>query len=114
MLCKKGIGVVRTIGIDTGKNTLHMIGLDGKGTIVLCEKASRSRIAARLVNVPPCLIGIEAGIATHYVSRELLTLGQTGAAGLFQAVSARPQERFPRRSCGRRSRATPFDALCSN
>src|SRR5260370_30909701 len=42
----------RTIGIDTGKNTLHMIGLDEKGTIVLREKIARGRIAARLVNVP--------------------------------------------------------------
>ena len=58
-------------------NTLHIIGLDGKGTIVLREKVSRNRIAARLVNVPPCLIGIEAGITTHYVSRELLTLGHS-------------------------------------
>jgi hypothetical protein len=42
----------RAIGIDTGKNTLHMIGLDEKGTIVLREKIARGRIAARLVNVP--------------------------------------------------------------
>jgi hypothetical protein len=47
--------VAHTIGIDTGKNTLHMVGLDG--AIVLREKISRSQIAARLVNVPPCLIG---------------------------------------------------------
>ena len=26
-----------TIGIDTGKNTLHLIGLDDKGAIVLRE-----------------------------------------------------------------------------
>ena len=77
MPCKKDIAVVHTIGIDTGKNTLHIVGLDGKGTIVLREKVSRSRIAARLVNVPPCLIGIEAGMTTHYVSRELLTLGHS-------------------------------------
>jgi transposase len=51
-----------------------MIGLDEKGAIVLREKVPRSRIAARLVNVPPCLIGIEAGMATHYVARELLAL----------------------------------------
>jgi len=24
------------------------------------------------VNMPPCLIGIEAGMATHYMSRELV------------------------------------------
>lgn len=59
----------RTIGIDTGKNTLHLIGPDDKGAIVLREKLSRSRIAARLANVPQCLIGIEAGMATHCVAR---------------------------------------------
>ena len=48
--------VARTIGIDTGKNTLHMIGLDEKGAIVLREKVSRTRIAARFVNLPPCLV----------------------------------------------------------
>jgi transposase len=66
---------VSTIGIDTGKNTLHMIGLDEKGAVVLREKVSRSRIAARFVNVRPCLVGIEAGLATHYMARELVALG---------------------------------------
>jgi transposase len=72
---KTDTSVVRTIGIDTGKNALHMVGLDERGAIVLREKVSRHRIAARLVNVHPCLIGIEAGMATHYVARELLALG---------------------------------------
>jgi transposase len=52
-----------------------MVALDEKGAIVLREKISRSRIAARLVNVPQCLIGIEAGMASHHVARELLALG---------------------------------------
>src|SRR5882757_4100007 len=75
MPSKADTAVARTIGIDTGKNTLHMIGLNEKGAIVLREKVSRNRIAARLVNIPPCLIGIEAGMATHYMSRDLLALG---------------------------------------
>ena len=75
MTCKTDVAIARTIGIDTGKNTLHLIGLDEKGAIVLREKVSRGRIAARLVNVPQCLIGIEAGMATHLVARELLALG---------------------------------------
>jgi transposase len=75
MPSKKDVEVVRAIGIDTGKNTLHLVSLDDKGAIILREKVSRGRIAARLVNVPPCLIGIEAGMATHYMSRELLALG---------------------------------------
>src|ERR1700739_5036178 len=67
--------VVSTIGIDTGKNTLHLVGLDNQGTIVLREKVARGRIRTRFANVAPCLIGIEAGMATHYVARELLALG---------------------------------------
>jgi hypothetical protein len=51
MPCKTDVTVAHAIGIDTGKNTLHMIGLDKSGAIFLLEKVSRSRIAARLVNV---------------------------------------------------------------
>jgi hypothetical protein len=67
--------VISTIGIDTGKNTLHLVGLDDQGTIVLRERLARSRIRTRLANVPRCLIGIEAGMGTHYVARELIALG---------------------------------------
>jgi transposase len=66
---------VRTIGIDTGKNTFHLIGLDQQGTIVLREKLAGGRIGKRLANASPYLIGIETGMATHYVARELLALG---------------------------------------
>ena len=67
MSSKADTAIARTIGIDTGKNTLHLIGLDEKGAIVLREKVSRTRMTARFVNVPPCLIGIEAGMASLFV-----------------------------------------------
>ena len=41
--------IARTIGIDTGKNTLHLIGLDDNGAIVLREKVSRVTGSARTV-----------------------------------------------------------------
>jgi transposase len=69
------VRAVTTIGIDMGKNTLHMVGLDSLGAIVLRERVSRGRITSRLANLPACLIGIEAGMATHYVARELAALG---------------------------------------
>ena len=74
MPSRSTVRAVATIGIDMGKNTLHMVGLDSYGAIVLREKVSRGRIASRLANLPPCLIGIEAGMATHYVARELARL----------------------------------------
>ena len=75
MPCRSTVRAVSTIGIDMGKSTLHMVGLDSLGAIVLRERVSRGRITSRLANLPPCLIGIEAGMATHYVARELAALG---------------------------------------
>jgi transposase len=40
---KTAATVAHTIGIDTGKNTLHLIGLDDQGAIVLREKIVRCR-----------------------------------------------------------------------
>jgi hypothetical protein len=37
-----------TMGIDIGKNSFHLVGLDQRGAIVLRQKWSRSRIEARL------------------------------------------------------------------
>jgi transposase len=51
-----------------------LVGLDARGAIVLRERLARSKIVSRLADVPPCLIGIEAGMGTHYVTRELLAL----------------------------------------
>ncbi len=104
--------VARTIGIDTGKNTLHLIGLDDKGAIVLREKLTRGRIAARLANVPQCLIGIEAGMATPCVARELIALGHD--VKQVPPVYARPfpsrsQERLPGRARDRGSCAAAID-----
>jgi transposase len=65
---------VVTIGIDPGKNILHLVGLDARGEIVLREKVARAEIVSRLANMLPCLIGIEAGMGTHYVTRDLLAL----------------------------------------
>ena len=52
-----------------------MIGLDTRSGIVLREKVSRGRITSRLANLPTCVIGIVAGMATHYVARELGAVG---------------------------------------
>jgi transposase len=66
---------VATIGIDIGKNTFHLIGLDKCGAIVLRQKLSRSQVAVRLANMAPCLIGMEACVGAHHLSRQLLTFG---------------------------------------
>jgi transposase len=105
-----------TIGIDTGKNTLHLIGLDDKGAIVLREKIARGRIAARFANVPRCLIGIEAGMATHYVARELIALGHDvrQVPPAYAKPFRRRQERLQGRPRNRGSSAAAVDTLRSS
>jgi transposase len=66
---------VSTIGIDLGKNTFHLTGLDQRGAIVLRQKTSRGQLERRFVNMSPCLIGMEACAGAHHLGRQLAALG---------------------------------------
>jgi len=66
---------VATMGIDIGKNSFHVVGLDRRGAIVLRQKWSRSQIETRLAAMPPCLIGMEACVGAHHLSRRLQGYG---------------------------------------
>src|SRR5262245_45706005 len=62
---------VATIGLDIGKNTFHLVGLDKRGAIAMRIKLSRHQLIRRLVNLPSCLIGLEAGSGSHYIARQI-------------------------------------------
>ena len=66
---------IATIGIDIGKNTFHLVGLDHPGAIVLQLKTSREQLERRLANLPRCLIGMEACSGAHHIGRQLAALG---------------------------------------
>jgi transposase len=51
---------IAVVGIDIGKNSFHVVGLDTRGAIVLRQKWSRGQVEVRLASMPPCLIGMEA------------------------------------------------------
>ena len=76
------------IGIDIGKNSFHVVGHDKRGSIVLRQKWSRGQIEVRLANLPPCLIGMEACVGAHHLSRRLKVLGHY--ARLMPAKYVRP------------------------
>ena len=67
MSCKLGNTRAAVIGIDIGKNSFHVVGLDQCGAIVLRQKWSRRQVETRLVNLPPCLIGMEAYVGAHHL-----------------------------------------------
>src|SRR5713226_9265554 len=66
---------IAVIGIDIGKNSFHLVGHDPRGAIVLRQKWSRGQVEGRLANLPPCLIGMEACVGAHHLSRRLQMLG---------------------------------------
>jgi transposase len=76
------------VGIDIGKNSFHIVGHDERGAIVLRQKWSRGQIASRFAAMPPCLVGMEACVGAHHLSRKLKTLGHD--ARLMPAKYVRP------------------------
>jgi transposase len=72
---RKTPDTITTIGVDVGKNTFHLVGLDKRGAIVLQQKISRGQLERRLTNIPPCLIGMEACSGSHHIGRQLAALG---------------------------------------
>ena len=45
---------IAVIGIDIGKNSFHVVGLDKRGAIVLRQRWSRGQVETRLANVASC------------------------------------------------------------
>ena len=85
---KSASAQIAVIGIDIGKNSFHVVGHDSRGAIILRQKWSRGQIEARLVNLPPCLIGMEACVGAHHLARKLTAFGHD--ARLMPAKYVRP------------------------
>jgi transposase len=79
---------IAVVGIDIGKNSFHIVGHDERGAIVLRQKWSRGQVEARFANMPPCLIGMEACVGAHHLSRKLNSIGHD--ARLMPAKYVRP------------------------
>ena len=79
---------IAVVGIDIGKNSFHIVALDDRGAIVLRQKWSRSQVGTRFANMPPCLIGMEACVGAHHLSRKLKAFGHD--ARLMPAKYVRP------------------------
>ena len=82
---------IAVVGIDIGKNSFHVVGLNERGMIVLRQKWSRGQVEARFANMAPCLVGMEACVGAHHLSRKLTSLGHD--ARLMPAKYVRPYSR---------------------
>jgi transposase len=66
-----------TLGLDLGKNWVHMVGFDEKGRIELHRRVRRQQVLVLTSNMPPCLVGMEACSGAHHLGRALEAQGHT-------------------------------------
>lgn len=66
---------ITTIGVDIAKNYIEVHGADSKGKRVLKKRLPRESFLTYMVNLPKCLIGMEACGGAHYWAIELVKLG---------------------------------------
>ena len=66
---------ITTVGIDLAKNVFQIHGIDHHGKTVLKKQLKRAQMAPFFVNLPPCLVGMEACGSAHHWAREIGKLG---------------------------------------
>jgi len=61
---------IAVLGIDLGKNSCSLVGLDGQGTVVKRRRMRSSSVIGFTKGLPPCIIAMEACCGAHHLGRE--------------------------------------------
>lgn len=68
---------ISILGIDLGKNSCSLVGLDDCGKIVLRRRMRRETIIAFAARLPACVVAMEACCGAHHLGRALAAQGHT-------------------------------------
>lgn len=71
----EGLSDLSVIGVDIGKDVFHLVGFDREGNRVLRRRIKRLALTATFEALPRCVVGMEACLSAHFVSRTLRTMG---------------------------------------
>jgi len=74
-MAKTDFDELMSIGIDIGKDTFHLVGFDHDGQRVLRKQIKRLALIATFEKLPRCVVGMEACLSAHFVSRTLRQMG---------------------------------------
>ena len=66
---------IRSVGIDLGKTTFHLVALDDNGTVLLRRKFTQRQLITFTANMQTSLIGMEACGGAHFLGRMLRAQG---------------------------------------
>jgi transposase len=80
--------MIRTLGIDLGKNLCSVAGLDASGAVVVHRRLRRDRVLAFTAELVPCIVALEACCGAHHLARQLAAQGH--AVRLMSPEYVRP------------------------
>lgn len=66
---------VAVLGIDLGKNSCSVVGLDEAGRVVLRRRFSREGVVRLAADMPACVMAVEACCGAHHLGRVLRDQG---------------------------------------
>ena len=66
---------VRILGVDLGKNSCSVVGMDGEGRVVLRRRMRRESIVGLAAKLPGCIVAMEACCGAHHLGRALTARG---------------------------------------
>lgn len=68
---------IAILGIDLGKSSCSVVGLDATGKVVLRRRMQRKTIIDMAAKLPPCVMAMEACCGAHHLGRILSSSGHT-------------------------------------
>ena len=68
---------IAVLGIDLGKNSCSLAGMDATGAVVMRKRLTREAIVAFAATLPACVIAMEACCGAHFLGRTLALHGHT-------------------------------------
>jgi transposase len=66
---------IAVLGIDLGKNSCSVVGLDVKGRVLMRRRLHRDGIIKLAAGMPGCVVAMEACCGAHHLGRRLREKG---------------------------------------
>ena len=79
---------IAVLGIDLGKNSCSVVGLDGAGAVIKRRRMRPESIAAFAQKLPACVVAMEACCGAHHLGR--IMAGQGHEVRLMSPKYVRP------------------------
>jgi transposase len=70
---------IQMLGIDLGKNSCSVVGLDATGKVLLRRRVRREGIIALAAKLPGCVVAMEACCGAHHLGRSDRTRTRSAA-----------------------------------